>query len=91
MDDEGYRQVVATRPDPSEPTLPFIDLKSGYVQRSIDDFPRQGTKAPWRLYQNYIRDLLLLRHGKLADGALQFSRDGRRTTAPRDEDRAPAA
>jgi hypothetical protein len=90
MDDEGYVQVVPSRPDPSEPTLPFIDLKSGYVQRSIDDFPRQGTKAPWRLYQNYIRVVLLLRHGKLADGALQFSRSGRRPSA-RDEDRAPAA
>ncbi|HET6818693.1 MAG TPA: NAD(P)/FAD-dependent oxidoreductase [Mycobacteriales bacterium] len=90
MDEEGYRQVVPSRPDPSEPTLPFIDLKSGYVQRSIDDFPRQGTKAPWRLYQNYIRDVMLLRHGKLADEALQFTRGGRRASA-RDEDRAPAA
>ena len=91
MTEEGYRQVVPTRPDPSEPTLPFIDLKSGYVQRSIDQFPRQGTRAPWRLYQNYIRDVLMLRHGKLEDGALQFSREGRRTTASRDKDRAPAA
>ncbi|HET7310618.1 MAG TPA: NAD(P)/FAD-dependent oxidoreductase [Mycobacteriales bacterium] len=90
MDDEGYQQVVPTRPDPSEPTLPFIDLKSGYVQRSIDDFPRQGTRAPWRLYQNYIRDVLLLRHGKLDDGALKFSKSGRRAQS-RDEDRAPAA
>jgi monooxygenase len=91
MADEGYTQVVPTRPDPSEPTMPFIDLKSGYVQRSIDDFPRQGLKAPWRLYQNYVRDVLLLRHGKLADEALTFSRAGARTRSSREEDRAPAA
>jgi cation diffusion facilitator CzcD-associated flavoprotein CzcO len=93
MDDEGYTQVVPRRPDPSEPTMPFIDLKSGYVQRSIDEFPRQGLKAPWRLYQNYVRDVLLLRHGKLHDEALMFSRGGsaRRRPSTRNEDRAPAA
>ena len=41
--------------------------------RSIDDFPKQGSKAPWRLYQNYIRDLLALRLGALEDGAMVFS------------------
>jgi monooxygenase len=76
MDDKGYRTVVPRWADPSMPTVPFIDLTSGYVQRSIDQFPRQGPKAPWRLYQNYIRDVLLLRHGKLVDNALEFGRGG---------------
>jgi monooxygenase len=91
MDDEGYRKVVPRWPDPSLPTVPFIDLTSGYVQRSIDQFPRQGRKAPWRLYQNYIRDVLLLRHGKLVDDALEFSRGGRRTTSEPDAPEQPAA
>jgi monooxygenase len=43
------------------------------VQRSIDQFPRQGLKSPWRLHQNYARDTALLRFGSLDDDALEFS------------------
>ena len=42
------------------------------LQRAIGDFPKQGSKAPWKLYQNYLLDLLSLRFGKLDDGALKF-------------------
>jgi cation diffusion facilitator CzcD-associated flavoprotein CzcO len=73
MDERGHRQVVAGARDASFPTRPFIDLMSGYVQRSIDQFPRQGLKAPWRLYQNYARDIIMLRYGAIDDGALEFS------------------
>ena len=52
---------------------PFLDFTSGYVLRSIDQFPKQGVKAPWRLHQNYARDLLMLRYGSLEDGAMEFS------------------
>ena len=41
--------------------------------RSIDQFPQQGVKRPWRLHQNYARDRLLLHHGPLEDGAMEFS------------------
>ena len=41
--------------------------------RAIDLFPRQGSKAPWRLYQNYARDLVLLRFGAIEDDAMEFS------------------
>ena len=42
------------------------------MQRAIDSFPKQGSKRPWRLYQNYARDLVLLRHGSV-DDAMEFS------------------
>jgi len=35
---------------------PAIDLQSGYVQRSVKDFPKQGDRNPWRLRQNYVLD-----------------------------------
>ena len=73
MDAHGYRQCTPRNRDPSLPTQPFLDLKSGYVLRSVDKFPRQGLKAPWRLYQNYVRDIILLRHRPLEDGAIEFS------------------
>ena len=53
---------------------PFLDFSSGYVQRAVDVMPKQGTKAPWRLYQNYVLDLLTLRHGRIDDGTLRFGR-----------------
>jgi monooxygenase len=73
MDEHGYRQATPENNDPSVTDEPFIDFTSGYVLRAIDRFPRQGCKAPWRLYQNYARDIVALRHGKLEDGALVFS------------------
>ena len=73
MDEHGYRQATPQNDDPSVTEEPFIDFTSGYVLRAIDRFPRQGSKAPWRLYQNYARDIVALRHGKLEDGAMVFS------------------
>ena len=73
MDEHGYTQCMPSEPDPCLETQPFIDLTSGYVLRSIDALPRQGMKAPWRLYQNYARDIRLLRRGTLHDGAMEFS------------------
>jgi cation diffusion facilitator CzcD-associated flavoprotein CzcO len=48
-------------------TFPMLDLKSGYVTRSIDLMPKQGATPPWRLHQNYIRDIRMLRHGPIND------------------------
>jgi monooxygenase len=73
MDAGGHRRVVAPTPAASMPTRPFIDLESGYVRRALDHFPRQGTSAPWRLYQNYVRDIIMLRFGDVDDGVLEFS------------------
>jgi monooxygenase len=73
MDDRGYR-VCAPRRDPGVQPLPFIDFSSGYVQRAIDRFPKQGSTAPWRLHQNYALDIIALRRGSVEDGVMQFSR-----------------
>ncbi len=75
MDERGYRQCTPRR-DPSVAELPFIDFSSGYVLRSIDQFPKQGSKAPWRLYQNYALDIVNLRFGAVEDGAIEFSNAG---------------
>ena len=81
MDEHGYRKVAPRLPDHPIPTQPLIDLKSGYVLRAIDRFPKQGMKPPWRLYQSYPRDIWLLRHGPLEDGVLEFSH-GTQAAAP---------
>jgi cation diffusion facilitator CzcD-associated flavoprotein CzcO len=76
MDERGLRQCTPRAPGPSVRTEPFLDLTSGYVLRSIDHLPKQGSRAPWRLHQNYARDIVLLRHGSLEDEAMEFSNAG---------------
>jgi hypothetical protein len=73
MDENGYRKVVPENRDPTVTQEPFIDFNSGYVLRAIDRFPKQGSKAPWRLYQNYALDIVSLKYGALEDEALVFS------------------
>ncbi|PXY30245.1 FAD-containing monooxygenase EthA [Prauserella coralliicola] len=74
MREHGYQQCTPTAPGAGAPLEPLIDLKAGYVLRGVDSMPKQGPAAPWRLYQNYPRDVLLLRHGPLDDEGMRFSR-----------------
>ncbi|HWH10016.1 MAG TPA: NAD(P)/FAD-dependent oxidoreductase [Solirubrobacteraceae bacterium] len=73
MDDHGYTQCMPGSPDPSVEARPFIDFSSGYIRRAAGRFPMQGSKAPWRLYQNYLRDIISLRRGRVEDAAMEFS------------------
>jgi cation diffusion facilitator CzcD-associated flavoprotein CzcO len=62
-----YQVVTPVLTNPSVDTVPLIDLKAGYVLRSLEKLPRQGPAAPWRLHQNYPRDVYLMRHGPVDD------------------------
>src|SRR4051794_8486049 len=73
MNTVGLRQVTPRWTEETLPSRPFVDLTSGYVLRSVQEFPRQGEAPPWRLYQNYIRDVLMIRRGALEDEAIEFS------------------
>ncbi|MEU1688513.1 NAD(P)/FAD-dependent oxidoreductase [Micromonospora sp. NPDC005707] len=75
LDDTGQQIVTPLAPD-SDDLVPIIDLQSGYVLRAVDQLPKQGPEAPWRLHQNYPRDVLLMRHGRLTDAGVRFSRAG---------------
>jgi monooxygenase len=74
MDERGYSTAMPLEPDPSLPREPFIDFNSGYVVRAIHKFPKQGPHAPWRLYQNYPRDIRMLKRGPLEDEGIRFTR-----------------
>jgi cation diffusion facilitator CzcD-associated flavoprotein CzcO len=76
MDERGLRQCTPHNRDPGVSGQPFIDFSSGYVLRAIDKFPKQGSKAPWRLHQNYPLDILNLRFGSIEDSAMEFSNTG---------------
>ena len=72
MRSQGLDSVVPQLNDSTVQPEPWVDFSSGYFQRAMDRFPKQGSKKPWRLYQNYARDLLALRWSALEDGVLQF-------------------
>ena len=74
MDAGGYEICVPHLDDPSVTPEPILDFSSGYVQRSLAELPKQGSKEPWKLRQNYAVDLRKLRFGALEDGAMQFRR-----------------
>lgn len=73
MDAHGYRKSVPEISDPGVKELPLLDFTSGYVLRSLDEFPKQGSKEPWKLRQNYVLDIRTIRRGPLEDGAMRFS------------------
>ncbi|HNY55473.1 MAG TPA: NAD(P)/FAD-dependent oxidoreductase [Chitinophagales bacterium] len=68
------KKMFVPKSDKPIETEPIMDFKSGYVQRAIrsGNLPKQGTKAPWKLKQNYIYDALTLNYGKIKDGYLKF-------------------
>jgi monooxygenase len=72
MDAHRYRRCVA-EVDPSVTEQPLLDFTSGYVQRSLQDFPKQGSREPWKLRQNYVFDIRTIRRGPIDDGAMRFS------------------
>lgn len=72
MDQHGYSVCTPRVNDPDIEEEPVIDFNSGYVLRALDTLPRQGSKTPWRLHQNYVRDLALMRYGPVEDGTMEF-------------------
>jgi cation diffusion facilitator CzcD-associated flavoprotein CzcO len=74
MDRKDARQVTPRAGDETA-VAPFIEkFTPGYMQRTIANWPKQGSKAPWRVYQNYIRDVFSLKWTPVDDGVLEFSK-----------------
>ncbi len=72
LDARGLAVATPVAP-PEGADLPFLDLAAGYVQRSLDQLPKQGSRAPWKLHQNYLRDVRMMRRGPLEDEGMTFS------------------
>ena len=73
MEAKHYAQVTPRLRDPAMALVPAMDFSSTYVQRKLASMPKQGTVAPWKAYQNYALDLLMLRFGSVQDDVLEFS------------------
>ena len=73
MKKTGQRQVMPVNDTGDVASAPWLDFSSGYVQRAMEKWPKQGTRVPWKLDQNYAKDLMNLRYARLDDGVLRFS------------------
>jgi monooxygenase len=82
MDAHGYTECIPKRPEGMPGEESAVTLASGYVDRARASLPRQGKRMPWRTFNNYFRDLIIMRFGGVNDGVMRFSRAGQHVLAP---------
>ena len=81
MQSTGQRQCTPVNLDATVASLPLLGLSSGYVERSADRFPKQGSKFPWQVHQSYLRDYRALKMSSIEDAAMVLSNPIRQTAA----------
>jgi cation diffusion facilitator CzcD-associated flavoprotein CzcO len=81
MHDADLRQCTPINRDAAITAQPLLGLSSGYIQRSADRFPKQGSKAPWQVHQSYLRDYRALKRSGIEDDAMVFSNPVREKVA----------
>ncbi|MBN4665116.1 NAD(P)/FAD-dependent oxidoreductase [Pandoraea nosoerga] len=74
MNAHGFDTCIPQLRDGEHGELPAIGLTSGYIRRAAGVLPKQGGRKPWVFYQSYLRDLRLMRWGRIEDGAMRFER-----------------
>ncbi len=82
MDGLGMQQCTPRlRPEDQDmQKRPWIEgFSSGYMQREMHVFPKQGDHAPWLNTQDYAADKKMIRQSTLEDGALTFSHPAERS------------
>lgn len=76
MERNGYTKCVpqSEKAGIERSKRPILDLSSNYVMRAASMLPKQGTRRPWKLNQNYLVELPTMRLSRVQDGSLRFSR-----------------
>jgi monooxygenase len=83
MQKRGLRQATPRIAGAPLQPEPFLDFSSGYVTRAMEKFPKQGDRKPWKLYQNYAKDLVTLKYGSV-DKEMEFSNPVERAVRARE-------
>ena len=71
MEEHGFTQCTPVA-DPNMETQPLLNFGAGYIQRSLEQLPRQGMQFPWSMSFNYAQDVKIFRKGHVDDPALKF-------------------
>lgn len=73
MDKKNYSSVVPkSKEDVKANDTVMGSLKAGYIKRAANELPRQGTKSPWKVLNDYITDGIILKTSSFDDGVLEF-------------------
>ncbi len=72
MDEKSYAIATPRLKDSNVKAEPPVDFSSGYIQRALKEMPKQGSEFPWRVNQNYIKDIKMFRYGQIDDGTMEF-------------------
>ena len=72
MSQKGSRSCMPTANKDAHGDDKLIDFTSGYFQRGLHMMPKQGNKAPWQNYQNYLKDIFAVRFMSINDSNLKF-------------------
>ena len=91
MDRKGVHEVTPRNRDETAAAAFVENFSSGYMQRSLASWPKQGSKPPWRVYQNYIRDIISLKWAPVDNSALEFSNPPQNSPNPTPTELAAAA
>ncbi|HEX7665774.1 MAG TPA: NAD(P)/FAD-dependent oxidoreductase, partial [Polyangiaceae bacterium] len=67
------RATPYVEPGDESALRPLLDVSSGYVMRALDQMPKQGSRAPWYIRQNYLLDFATMRLGRV-DDAMKFEK-----------------
>ena len=73
LDANGYASATPRTPV-GETASPFLDLDAGYIRRGVGQMAKQGSRVPWRLHQNYMKDIGVFSRRRLEDGNMSFQR-----------------
>ena len=69
--DAKRRKVCVANPPADLERRSIMELNSGYVQRATTVLPGQGDRQPWRVPQNYLKDLAAMTLSPIDEG-LEF-------------------
>lgn len=72
MDAHNYEVCVPRFDSNAFETEPLLDFNAGYVLRALDVLPKQGSKHPWKVYQNYVKDVMALKWSGVDDEYLEY-------------------
>ncbi|WP_295643660.1 NAD(P)/FAD-dependent oxidoreductase [uncultured Corynebacterium sp.] len=56
MDKRGELYACPVLPEDLNANRPMLEMKSGYIRRSVDDLPRQAARDPWRMEHDYVKE-----------------------------------
>ncbi|MGQ7296539.1 alpha/beta fold hydrolase [Quadrisphaera sp. KR29] len=73
MAEHGHDTARPVPADPGMPTRPYLDFAAGYIQRAVEELPRQGSRPPWTTSMDYYADVAMLRTGSVVDPELELT------------------